>query len=84
MLLPFCNLITNLNNNNYLPIQIVKLKRKPLLARRSKGFINCWATTGQQNLLKQVKPQHKEEKESDCVKSVFVLIISESEDKILS
>jgi hypothetical protein len=43
-------------------MQIVKLKHKPLLAKHSKGFANCWATTGQQNLLKQEKPQHKEEK----------------------
>ncbi len=72
------------NKIYHLPIQIVKLKLKPLLVKHSKGFANCWATTGQQNRLKQVKPQHKEEKIYCCVKSVFVLIISESENKILS
>jgi hypothetical protein len=52
----------NYLDNFYFPIQIVKLNRNPLSIKGSIEFANCWATTGQQNLLKQVKPQHKEEK----------------------
>ena len=46
----------------YFPIQIVKLKCKALLIKGFKGCVFIWATTGQQNPLKQVQVQHKEKK----------------------
>jgi len=45
-----------------LPIQIVKLKCKALLIKGFRGCEFIWATTGQQNPLKQVQVQHKEKK----------------------
>lgn len=50
------------NEETYLPIQIVKLKCKALLIKGFRGCIFIWATTGQQNPLKQVQVQHKEKK----------------------
>jgi hypothetical protein len=47
---------------NYFPIQIVKLKCKALLIKGFRGCVFIWATTGQQNPLKQVQVQHKEKK----------------------
>jgi hypothetical protein len=47
---------------NYLPIQIVKLKCKALSIKGFRGCEFIWATTGQQNPLKQVQVQHKEKK----------------------
>lgn len=46
----------------YFPIQIVKLKCKALLIKGFRGCVFIWATTGQQNPLKQVQVQHKEKK----------------------
>jgi hypothetical protein len=46
----------------YFPIQIVKLKRKALSIKGFRGCVFIWATTGQQNPLKQVQVQHKEKK----------------------
>jgi hypothetical protein len=46
----------------YLPIQIIKLKCKALSIKGLRGCIFIWATTGQQNPLKQVQVQHKEKK----------------------
>ncbi len=48
--------------DNYFPIQIVKLKCKALLIKGFRGCVFIWATTGQQNPLKQVQVQHKEKK----------------------
>ena len=47
---------------NYFPIQIVKLKCKALSIKGFRGCVFIWATTGQQNPLKQVQVQHKEKK----------------------
>ncbi len=46
----------------YFPIQIVKLKCKALSIKGFRGCVFIWATTGQQNPLKQVQVQHKEKK----------------------
>ena len=46
----------------YLPIQIVQLKCKALSIKGFRGCVFIWATTGQQNPLKQVQVQHKEKK----------------------
>ena len=46
----------------YFPIQIVKLKCKALSIKGFRGCVFIWATTGQQNPLKQVQVQHKERK----------------------
>ena len=50
------------NFKGYFPIQIVKLKCKALLIKGFRGCVFIWATTGQQNPLKQVQVQHKEKK----------------------
>lgn len=47
---------------DYFPIQIVKLKCKALSIKGFRGCVFIWATTGQQNPLKQVQVQHKEKK----------------------
>ena len=46
----------------HFPIQIVKLKCKALSVKGFRGCVFIWATTGQQNPLKQVQVQHKEKK----------------------
>ncbi len=56
---------TNIVNKKYFiyfPIQIVKLKCKALSIKGFRGCVFIWATTGQQNPLKQVQVQHKEKK----------------------
>jgi hypothetical protein len=49
-------------STSYFPIQIVKLKCKALSVKGFSVSIFIWATTGQQNPLKQVQVQHKEKK----------------------
>lgn len=61
------NILIRVRNNLklkavYFPIQIVKLKCKALLIKGFRGCVFIWATTGQQNPLKQVQVQHKEKK----------------------
>lgn len=47
---------------SYFSVQIVKLKCKALSIKGFRGCVFIWATTGQQNPLKQVQVQHKEKK----------------------
>jgi hypothetical protein len=62
VLVIFCYGFLSMLIGVYLPIQIVKLKCKALSIKGFRGCIFIWATTGQQNPLKQVQVQHKEKK----------------------
>jgi hypothetical protein len=54
--------VTDEKKENYFPIQIVNLKCKALSIKGFRGCVFIWATTGQQNPLKQVQVQDKEKK----------------------